>query len=98
MTTTVLTWILVGLVAGGTAWKTVSDGGYGLPVDLALGIAGSALGSVMLWTFGPSGAGVLPMAVAAVVGAGSTIIAQRSFWAAPTVVRRAARAVPKARR
>lgn len=88
-TTVVMTWIVIGLATGWTARGLVRDGGYGLGADLLLGIAGSSAGSVALWAFSAApDAGPLVMAMAALVGATTTLVAQRNVWAAPIVVRR----------
>ena len=85
---TVLTGIVIGLIAGGLARKAVSDGGYGLGSDLLLGVAGSGIGSLALWILGPaSDMTAVSLAVAATVGAGTAIAAQRHVWAAPIALR-----------
>ena len=85
---TVLTGIGIGLIAGGLARKAVRDGGYGLGSDLLLGVAGSGIGSLALWILGPaSDMTAVSLAVAAAVGAGTAIAAQRHVWAAPVALR-----------
>jgi uncharacterized membrane protein YeaQ/YmgE (transglycosylase-associated protein family) len=42
-------WIVVGLIAGWLAGKVMSGGGYGVAVDIVLGILGAILGG---WLFG----------------------------------------------
>ncbi len=48
----ILTWLLVGLVAGVLASVIVGGTGYGLLGDILVGIAGSFVGS---WVFGELG-------------------------------------------
>lgn len=93
---TVLTGIFIGLAAGWAARRMVNDGGYGLAPDLLIGVAGSGVGSLALWLFGAvSDMSAVPLAVAAAIGAGTAIMAQRQVWAAPIVVRRVRRATPR---
>jgi len=44
-----LWWIVVGLIAGWLAGKVMSGGGYGVAVDIVLGILGAIVGG---WLFG----------------------------------------------
>jgi uncharacterized membrane protein YeaQ/YmgE (transglycosylase-associated protein family) len=44
----IITWLLVGLVAGAVASRLVRGGGCGLLGDIVLGIAGAVVGG---WTF-----------------------------------------------
>ena len=65
-----LEWILVGLVAGWLAGMVMKGGGYGIIVDIILGIIGGFLGG---WLFGmlgiwPAG-GVIGSLIVAFVGA-----------------------------
>jgi uncharacterized membrane protein YeaQ/YmgE (transglycosylase-associated protein family) len=63
-------WILVGLVAGWLAGKVMRGGGYGIIVDIILGILGGLLGG---WLFGMlgvwPGGGVIGSLIVAFVGA-----------------------------
>jgi len=63
-------WILVGLVAGWLAGKVMKGGGYGVLVDIILGILGGMLGG---WLFGVigiwPGGGVIGSIIVAFVGA-----------------------------
>jgi uncharacterized membrane protein YeaQ/YmgE (transglycosylase-associated protein family) len=47
-----LTWIIVGLIAGWLAGQVMKGGGYGILVDIILGILGGLLGG---WLFGHLG-------------------------------------------
>lgn len=51
----ILTWIIVGLVAGVLASFVMGGTGYGLIGDIIIGIIGAFVGS---WIFGRLGAGV----------------------------------------
>jgi uncharacterized membrane protein YeaQ/YmgE (transglycosylase-associated protein family) len=77
-------WLLGGLLAGGLAGFVMKRGGYGLRVDIILGVAGSIVGSGIFWAFGGFlEAGVVVMTVVAFVGAAIAIVAQRKIW--PTI-------------
>jgi uncharacterized membrane protein YeaQ/YmgE (transglycosylase-associated protein family) len=65
-----LTWIVVGLIAGWLAGQVMKGGGYGILVDIILGICGGFLGG---WLFGFlhlwQGAGLIGSIIEAFVGA-----------------------------
>jgi len=50
-----LWWIIVGLIAGFLAGKVMKGGGYGVVVDIILGLLGAILGG---WLFGLLGVGI----------------------------------------
>lgn len=65
-----LEWIVVGLIAGWLAGQVMKGGGYGVVVDIILGLVGGVLGG---WLFGmlgvwPSG-GVIGSLIVAFIGA-----------------------------
>jgi uncharacterized membrane protein YeaQ/YmgE (transglycosylase-associated protein family) len=65
-----LEWIVVGLIAGWLAGQVMKGGGYGILVDIILGILGGLLGG---WLFGilgiwPAG-GVIGSLIVAFIGA-----------------------------
>ncbi|MGB8494014.1 MAG: GlsB/YeaQ/YmgE family stress response membrane protein [Candidatus Acidiferrum sp.] len=45
----ILSWIIVGLIAGWLAGQVMKGGGYGMLVDIILGILGGIVGG---WVFG----------------------------------------------
>ena len=63
-------WIVVGLVAGWLAGQLMKGGGYGVVVDIILGILGGIVGG---WVFGllglSSGGGMIGSIIVAFVGA-----------------------------
>jgi uncharacterized membrane protein YeaQ/YmgE (transglycosylase-associated protein family) len=62
-------WIVVGLIAGWLAGKVMKGGGYGVLVDIILGILGGVVGG---WVFGMLGfhaGGLIGSIVVAFVGA-----------------------------
>ncbi len=65
-----ITWIVVGLIAGWLAGQVMKDGGYGVLVDIILGILGGVVGG---WVFGLlgiwPGGGVIGSIVVAFIGA-----------------------------
>ena len=65
-----IAWIVVGLVAGWLAGQLMKGGGYGVVVDIILGILGGIVGG---WVFGllglSSGGGMIGSIVVAFVGA-----------------------------
>ncbi len=77
-------WVLMGLMAGWLARIVMKGGGYGLIGDIALGLVGSIVASVIFRGLEISpGAGLFVLAVVAFVGAAVAIVAQRQFWCAP---------------
>ena len=65
-----LEWIVVGLIAGWLAGQAMKGGGYGVLVDIILGILGGILGG---WIFGLlgiwQGGGIIGSLVVAFIGA-----------------------------
>jgi len=65
-----LAWIVVGLIAGWLAGQVMKGGGYGVLVDIILGILGGVLGG---WIFGllgiSTGNGMVGSIIVAFVGA-----------------------------
>ena len=65
-----LAWIVVGLIAGWLAGQVMKGGGYGILVDIILGIVGGFLGG---WIFGQlgiwPGGGMIGAIVVAFIGA-----------------------------
>src|SRR5437870_12976055 len=52
-----ISWVVVGLLAGGLAEIVMKDGGYGLIGDLVLGLVGSVVGGGIFWAWGSLVAG-----------------------------------------
>src|SRR5271170_4041505 len=65
-----LAWIVVGMVAGWLAGQVMKGGGYGVVVDIILGILGGIIGG---WVFGMlgiwPGGGMIGAIIVAFVGA-----------------------------
>jgi uncharacterized membrane protein YeaQ/YmgE (transglycosylase-associated protein family) len=65
-----ITWIVVGLIAGWLAGQVMKGGGYGVVVDIILGILGGIVGG---WLFGFlgiwRGGGLIGSIIVAFIGA-----------------------------
>ena len=65
-----LYWIVVGLIAGWLAGKVMKGGGYGVLMDIILGILGGVVGG---WVFGMlgvgAGGGLIGSIIVAFIGA-----------------------------
>jgi len=66
----ILAWIIVGLIAGWLADQVMKGGGYGVVVDIILGLLGGVLGG---WIFGKlgvsTGGGMIGSIIVAFIGA-----------------------------
>jgi uncharacterized membrane protein YeaQ/YmgE (transglycosylase-associated protein family) len=63
-------WIVVGLIAGWLAGKVMKGGGYGVLVDIVLGILGGIVGGWLFGMFGIwPGGGIIGSIIVAFVGA-----------------------------
>src|SRR5258706_13232195 len=61
----VIWWILVGLIAGWLAGKAMKGGGFGVLMDIVVGMIGAVIGGWLVWTLGgfPGGGffGLIPV-------------------------------------
>lgn len=65
-----LYWILVGLIAGWLAGVVMRGGGYGIIVDIVLGMLGAIVGGWIFSTLGiGAGGGLLGSIIVAFIGA-----------------------------
>jgi uncharacterized membrane protein YeaQ/YmgE (transglycosylase-associated protein family) len=72
--------ILVGLVAGWAAGKIMKGGGYGVIVDILLGIAGAIFGNWVLHLLGISaGGGLIASILVAILGAVILVVIVRAL-------------------
>ena len=63
-------WIVVGLIAGWLAGKVMKGGGYGIVIDIVLGMLGGILGGWIFTILGIwPGGGILGAIIVAFVGA-----------------------------
>ena len=65
----VLSWLLIGLVAGALAGRVVRGRGYGCIVDIVVGITGGFLGGILLSFFIQGVAGFWESLIVAFIGA-----------------------------
>ena len=76
-------WMLVGLLAGLLAEWVMKRGGYGLRVDVILGLVGSLVGGWIFWVLGIApGPWMVAVAGVAFGGAAIVIVLQRKIWPA----------------
>ena len=61
--------ILVGLIAGWLAGQVMKGGGYGIIVDILLGLVGGVIGGWLFTALGISAGGVIGEVIVAFVGA-----------------------------
>lgn len=61
--------LIVGLIAGWGAGKIMKGGGYGVVMDIVLGVIGGLVGSVALGLLGLHAGGVVGDIVVGIVGA-----------------------------
>jgi uncharacterized membrane protein YeaQ/YmgE (transglycosylase-associated protein family) len=70
MLTNLIWWAIVGLIAGWAAGKIMKGGGYGVVMDIVLGIIGAIVGG---WIFNAlgiyPGGGIIGSIVVAIIGA-----------------------------
>ena len=62
-------WIVVGLIAGWLAGKVMKGGGYGVVVDIVLGILGAIVGGLVFGLLGLHAGGLIGSIIVAFVGA-----------------------------
>jgi len=77
----ILTWIVLGLVAGFIGSKLVNKTGEGIVLDIVLGIVGAVIGGFLFSLFGASGVTGLNLysVVVSVVGAMLFLIAYHAI-------------------
>lgn len=62
-------WIVVGLIAGWAAGKIMKGGGYGVAMDIVLGIVGAVVGGWLAGLIGIHSEGLIGTIVIAIFGA-----------------------------
>jgi uncharacterized membrane protein YeaQ/YmgE (transglycosylase-associated protein family) len=65
----IITWLLVGLVAGWLAGVVMKGGGFGVLGDIVVGLVGAVIGGFLLGLLVPGGYGLLGSIVVAFLGA-----------------------------
>jgi uncharacterized membrane protein YeaQ/YmgE (transglycosylase-associated protein family) len=80
MTHGILAWLIIGAVAGWLAGLVMKGGGFGLLVDIVVGIVGAFIGGWLAGLLGISlGGGMLASIVTATVGAIVLLFVVRLF-------------------
>ena len=64
-----ISWIVVGLIAGFLAGKVMKGGGYGILMDIVLGIAGGVVGRLVFGLLGLYSGSLIGAIVVSFVGA-----------------------------
>lgn len=62
-------WAVVGLIAGWAAGKIMKGGGYGVVMDIVLGIIGAVVGGWLMGILGISAGGFIGTIIVAIIGA-----------------------------
>jgi len=69
MITSLIWWAVVGLIAGWAAGKIMKGGGYGVVMDIVLGIIGAVVGGWLMGIVGIHAGGFLGTIIVAIIGA-----------------------------
>jgi uncharacterized membrane protein YeaQ/YmgE (transglycosylase-associated protein family) len=69
MITSLIWWVLVGLIAGWAAGKIMKGGGYGVAMDIVLGIIGAVVGGWLVGILGFQAGGFISTIIVAIIGA-----------------------------
>jgi uncharacterized membrane protein YeaQ/YmgE (transglycosylase-associated protein family) len=74
----IIAWLVIGAIAGFLAGKIVEGGGFGLIVDIIVGIVGAVIGGYLAGVLGISiGGGFISSIIVAVIGAVILLFALR---------------------
>lgn len=65
----IITFLVIGAIAGLLAAQMMRGGGYGLWMNMALGVAGSLVGGLLFGLLGISAGGILGAIITATAGA-----------------------------
>lgn len=69
MISNLIWWVLVGLIAGWAAGKIMKGGGYGVGIDIVLGIIGAVVGGWLVGILGFQAGGFISTIIVAIIGA-----------------------------
>jgi uncharacterized membrane protein YeaQ/YmgE (transglycosylase-associated protein family) len=69
MISNLIWWVLVGLIAGWAAGKIMKGGGYGVGMDIVLGIIGAVVGGWLVGILGFQAGGFISTIIVAILGA-----------------------------
>ncbi len=81
--TTVLWWLIIGLIAGFLASVVMRGGGYGVVGDIIVGIVGAFIGGFLMSLLGLGGSGVVWSIIVAFIGACILIAILRAISGRP---------------
>ncbi len=81
--TTVLWWLIIGLIAGFLASVVMRGGGYGVVGDIIVGIVGAFIGGFLMSLLGLGGSGVVWSIIVAFIGACILIAILRAMSGSP---------------
>jgi len=73
-----ISWIIVGLVAGWLTGKMMRGDGYGILCDILLGLVGAVVGGWMFGAFGIHAHHMISAIVVATLGASALVFAARA--------------------
>lgn len=74
----IIAWLIIGVIAGWLAGKIVEGAGFGLIVDIVVGIVGAFIGGWLAGVLGISiGGGLISSIIVAVIGAVILLIVLR---------------------
>jgi uncharacterized membrane protein YeaQ/YmgE (transglycosylase-associated protein family) len=62
-------WVIIGLIAGWAAGKIMKGSGYGLVIDIVLGVVGALVGGFLLGILGIHAEGLIGTIIVATIGA-----------------------------
>jgi uncharacterized membrane protein YeaQ/YmgE (transglycosylase-associated protein family) len=66
----IIAWLIIGAIAGWLAGKIVEGGGFGLIVDIIVGIVGAVIGGYLAGVLGIAvGGGMISSIIVAIIGA-----------------------------
>ena len=69
MITNLIWWAVVGLIAGWAAGRIMKGGGYGVVMDIVLGVIGAVVGGWLLGVLGVHAGGFIGTILVAILGA-----------------------------
>ena len=76
----ILWWLVVGLVAGWATGQIMKGSGYGVLMDIAIGIAGALLGGFLIQSLGYASQGGLLYTIVVAIGGAVILTAVARFF------------------
>ncbi|WP_412527252.1 GlsB/YeaQ/YmgE family stress response membrane protein [Burkholderia lata] len=74
-----IVWLIIGAIAGWLAGVLVKGGGFGLVIDIVVGIVGAVIGGWLAGLLGIGFSGILGSIVIALIGAVILLLVIRQF-------------------